>query len=994
MNEQIRCECDVCTAEPGARGLLCRRQLSAIEPRPPQSAAVRAIEEAFQAGDRAQLRMACGVGKSLAAVLLAGAIGTRRVAVAVPSLDLVVQTLQVWAPLLARGAASVAVCSGGGLFAGVSELAVGPQVATTSPGRIGFALEDPGPTLVVSTYQSLPRLAQALQETGCELDLLVMDEAHHLTGHSRPGKVALDAEVLPARRRLAMTATPRLATEADKANAEGFDPFAGQERGGLASMDDERLFGPVGYSYTTREAIDDGYLCDYEVVVVSRVDTALNRDRLPLAALAAAAQQHGVRRALSFHNRVAEARAFASQANSSGSQELLFSAESITGSTPASTRRQSLERLSGQCSDRLVRVVTAARCLREGVDVCAVDAVLFAAPRSSTVDIVQAVGRVLRTHPGKSRGVIIIPLLVPPTDGVDDDELLSGSTFGHVWKVLRALNSHDQRVAETFAPRGVLSSGPRQDRAPLPPWLQIIGTLSTETVTARLVAADQGNWQRSLAILQRYAAEHDGAESIVADTIAEGFTLGKWITTQRSLHRRGLLAPGKADLLEAVPGWLWSGEDLRVHRTIELLAGYAAETGSCRDSSTCPSSYPSSPGAARIGRWLARTRRDHRSGRVSRGVQARLETLPGWTWEPLDERDRAGVEALRSFVAWEGTSRVPIGHVEGGFELSSWLDECGRSYLGGRLSAEVHEEILAVCPSNAKKDAIFAWDVQRLRAQIGLDAVREWTRAGRSIQQVKPGQVVSVDGSELNLYQWLARQRWLYRRGEAEPAVAAELERAPGWVWDARPRSQTAGAPVQLPAGVEHGHPHTASHYGCPCRSCVDAAREYASAWKRRSRVRMMSGWVRSPNGAARVKALMTRHPDLVPVAIAAAAGMPRVLLGQLLADPDQTRIPPWMANRLEVLSETEVRPWARTASRGRPAAVSGPGDPLKHARLLSRLRDCGWSDTAIAGELGYRGSTTRACGPEPTAALVHALELLVASLDDALTPPSWARAV
>ncbi|MDN5804791.1 MAG: DEAD/DEAH box helicase family protein, partial [Microlunatus sp.] len=473
--------------------------INVVTPRPPQQSAVDSLMSCFAAHSRAQVRMACGVGKTHVGIFTAAATGAQRVVVAVPSLSLVDQTLASWMPLLAKGTQTVAVCSADGLFTPAGR-PVGPRVTTTNPARIGFLLQQDTPTLIVTTYQSLVRLASAVRATGTTIDLLVLDEAHHLTGHLQPGqRAALDDAQLPAARRLAMTATPVIATQADAAGATGFDPFASSSTAAAAiSMDDEQLFGPVAHLYTTRQAIDDGYLCDYEVMVVSRIDTPFNRQRLPLAALAAAANERGVARALSFHNWVADARAFTNLLNVSSHDTVRFVADTINGTTPTPARRKILTRLAGQCGPGVVRVVTAAKCLREGVDVCAVDAVLFASPRSNTVEIVQAVGRALRIHPGKERGTIILPLLLPP-GGVDDDEQLTASHFAHVWKVLRALNAHDPRISESLMRAARPDQNPRRrglrtEARQMPDWLHLVGGVDADTILGRLVSPVSSQW--------------------------------------------------------------------------------------------------------------------------------------------------------------------------------------------------------------------------------------------------------------------------------------------------------------------------------------------------------------------------------------------------------------------------------------------------------------------------------------------------------------------
>lgn len=977
-----------------AAALLDPSLLGSITPRPPQQAAVDHLMSTFTGQARAQVRMACGVGKTHVGTLTAGAVAARRVVVAVPSRSLVDQTLQVWMPLLAAGSQTVAVCSADGLFAH-APASVGPRVTTTDPARIGFLLGQDAPCLVVTTYQSLPRVAAAVRDAGAPVDLLILDEAHHLTGHLRAGhRDALDNTALPATRRLAMTATPVIATQADAADAVGFDPFTNSAAAATAiSMDDVDLFGPVAYLYTTREAIDAGYLCDYEVLVVARIDTPFNRERLPMAALTAAANERGVARALSFHNWVAEARAFTSLLNVSSHDTVRFTADTIVGTTAAPTRRTILTRLAGACGPGVVRVVTAARCLREGVDVCAVDAVLFASPRSSTVEIVQAVGRALRIHPGKERGTIILPLLLPPGNQ-DDDEQLTASQYAHVWKVLRALNSHDPRISETLVRplRPLRDDGRRGQRVEareLPAWLHLVGGIDPQTILSRLVSAETPHWDRMYQTLAEVVEELGSAHRVKGSHVHAGRALGAWVVDQRHNYHRGVLAPARAELLAQVPGWTWRPESLLDHRLVDRLEEFAQATGSCRDAAAGESIYPTDSSKARIGRWLAHTRRAQRHDQLEPSVAARLQQLPGWTWEPLDPDDRAAVEALAAFVAWEGTSNVPPEHIEDGVALGQWLARKGRAYLAKQLSPELHEEILAVCPTDAKAAPIFAWDVSRLRAEAGLTALRRFV-AGAALTQMSTTHQEVVDGLLVNLYQWCARQRWLAGRGELDAGLRAQLEQIPGWVWRLRDAKTKVGPAIALPAGVRHGRSHTRNHFGCPCQECDEAARAAQTAFKRQQMESLAAGWVTTPSGAAHARSLLATNPWAVPLSVAAAACMPRTLLGALLIDPHGTRVPPWIAARLERLTVRQVRHWHREGTRGRSASrATEPGDQVRHRKLLEQFRGAGWKDAQIGSALGLRGSAAHATGPAPSAAAVHALEQLVASLGPAIAVPA-----
>ena len=117
----------------------------------------------------------------------------------------------------------------------------------------------------------------------------------------------------------------------------------------------------------------------------------------------------------------------------------------VDGSMNSTDRNRKLAWLGGDVPEGECRILTNARCLAEGIDVPSLDAVIFFNAKNSTVDIVQAVGRVMRRAEGKDFGYIILPIFVPagmtPEEALDDSKV-----FANVWSVLQALRSHDERI--------------------------------------------------------------------------------------------------------------------------------------------------------------------------------------------------------------------------------------------------------------------------------------------------------------------------------------------------------------------------------------------------------------------------------------------------------------------------------------------------------------------------------------------------------------------
>lgn len=472
------------------------------QPHSYQQEAVDAIEARFEDHERGKLILPCGTGKSVVALWAAERIVGEggRVLYVVPSISLMGQTMREWATQRRTDQRYIGVCSDssagktGPEDANLTELSI---PVTTDPQAIRQALGEDSPdkmTVVFSTYQSLQILADAQADGAAPFDLMICDEAHRTTGVHKKGKTTVSSWLLPhdrtalrADRRLYMTATPRLYSANVKEKAK-------ERQAAVYSMDDESTYGPEFYKMSFKKAVDEGYLSDYEVAIVAVSDTLFAnlagdfvaehketgvnvRDVVKLLgcwdALADPTTRgtngrltgrinprHAARRAIAFSNtiksstnlekwwpgiinRLAET---TSHTDDLGKTLLNLQVQHIDGATRASVRAQALNQLNTDVPEGQCRLITNAKCLAEGVDVPALDAVLFMEPRRSKVEIVQAVGRVMRRAEGKKRGYIVLPVIVPEGRRVTDSDFLRSSVFQPVWDVISALRAHDERM--------------------------------------------------------------------------------------------------------------------------------------------------------------------------------------------------------------------------------------------------------------------------------------------------------------------------------------------------------------------------------------------------------------------------------------------------------------------------------------------------------------------------------------------------------------------
>ncbi|WP_370152091.1 DEAD/DEAH box helicase [Ferrovibrio sp.] len=465
--------------------------------KPHQIDALNAVRAGLAEQDRGKLIMACGTGKTYTGLKIAeDQVGTGGyVLVLVPSLALMSQTIREWTIDSSTPLRSFAVCSDtqvGKRRKSKDDLAEVDvhdldYPATTSAVKLASRAHRPAPermTVVFATYQSIQVISDAQKQHGLNaFDLIICDEAHRTTGATLAGdnesafvKVH-NQDFIAGKKRLYMTATPRVFGDAIKAKANEVSAV-------LASMDDEALYGQTLFTRGFGWAVENRLLTDYKVLVLA-VDEAMvsasvqNRlaegselkldDATKIIGCYKALVKSGLteeltddsgpmRRALAFAKDIKSSKLIQDEfaavvreyiASDEG-KEALGSApplacelRHVDGTMGAKERTSLLDWLKAE-NDDACRILTNARCLSEGVDVPALDAVLFMHPRKSQVDVVQSVGRVMRRADGKRMGYVILPIGVPanktPEEALNDNE-----RYRVVWQILNALRSHDER---------------------------------------------------------------------------------------------------------------------------------------------------------------------------------------------------------------------------------------------------------------------------------------------------------------------------------------------------------------------------------------------------------------------------------------------------------------------------------------------------------------------------------------------------------------------
>ena len=943
-------------------------------PRTHQLEAIAAIQAHLHTTDRVSVLMACGTGKTLVGRWLAEQRQASRTLVVVPSLALIAQTLSEWRSAAGWMFEALIICSDPSTADGAQERAgsdgediPGPFWArhraqvTTSPHTAAHVLtgrHPDRPLVVFSTYHSAPVAAAAARSAGTHFDLTIADEAHNLAGHPRPDFRVVLGDELPTTARVFMTATQVTTTPAPA--QPGWDDWSAP-----LSMNDESKFGPVVYRLDFAEAIERQLLSDYEVLIY---ETPGESAPDPVAALLAAAGT-GLSRVLTFHGRVAKARAFADTVNGVRLPDgRRIRAVAVAGADPAIHRSRALALLEDPDPASLV-VVASARCLAEGVDVPAVDGILFADPKSSDVGIIQSVGRALRLAPGKSTGKVLIPVCY--SADLDEDTTLSNSSFAAVWRILRGLRTLDARLsAELDSYTRPQPRRGREDGSRAVPRVtfDLPSPRDLHSLIARLVENTTTTWDERFAELEAFALEHG-----TAHPPSKNKRLTTWCEYQRKAYRRGMLLPDRAAALRSLPGWTWDAEMRAWIEQWKEIRATIPPGGrlDVENPETMTRPLQTSSGrnrATTIGRWCAHQRVLARRGDLDAARRNYLKEMPGWTYHALSDVDAACLDLLAEYVAWKGHANPPADYVDDELPIGQWLTTVRRAKVLGTLSQALQDELEVTTPSTGSPGTL-RWETRETQWQIGLEVLHQYAaREGRC--RMPENHTEIFEGIQYPLYVWCRRQRHDHRYDNLDPARAAALEAVPGWLWEIQPTPR-----ISIDIGDTRHGTRTGYVKGCRCQPCTDANRHAQAAREQRSRAGGPSTDLVSAARARGHLRILTGQ-GATQKGLARAADLNVKTIVDIL-EGDRTRIQPDTERIVLAITMNDVR------------QSHAPGTLIPAAPIWQLINDMvarGWPKSWIAREAGL-GNSIQLKTDQVTAGNAQRIAELHAQLDG-ITPP------
>jgi hypothetical protein len=637
----------------------------------------------------------------------------------------------------------------------------------------------------------------------------------------------LSNEKIKTRRRLFMTATPRIysAHVLKTAREAGYE---------FASMDDEEKFGKVFHRLTFREAIQRDLLTDYQVAIIG-VDNATYRDWAEKAwfitidgkevkdarsvagqiGLAKAMRRYDLHRVITFHRLVKGAKEFKVSfpdvidwlPRRQRPKGKLWT-DHVDGTMSAGERQRRLQCLA-DVSDGEHAVISNARCLTEGVDVPTLDGVAFIDPKRSEIDIAQAVGRAIRLADDKTIGTIVIPVFID-TDEPNPDIILEDSAFKPVWDVLLALRAHDEDLAQQFDDlRRMLGRLPRGSRGALrlPSKIKVdipavCGVEFARALELRIVEQSTASWEFWFGLLERFVELNGHARVPASHKTIGGYQLGGWVNGQRTAHKKGTLEPDRERRLEELTGtgWTWDPLTDQWEEGFSKLLDYIKEHGHARVPGPYTiDGYP-------LGRWVNRQRTAHKKGTLEPDRERRLEELTGtgWTWDAVADFWEVGFTKLLDYIKENGHARVPRPYTIDGYRLGTWVGVQRSKHNKGTLDSDRERRLQELAGTG------WTWDPFAEQWEEGISKLLDYIKEHGHARVPGP---YTIDGYPLG--KWVNTQRAKHNKGTLDSDRERRLQEltGTGWTWDPRADFWEEGFSKLLDYIKEHGRTRVPASY-------------------------------------------------------------------------------------------------------------------------------------------------------------------------------------
>lgn len=641
-------------------------KLELFKPREHQKDALNKAIEYFKNNNRGKLILPCGSGKSLTGFWITRELNSKNILIAVPSLSLIKQTLEIYLGQIVAGREKVkwlCICSDDGIGKSDDVALLTEDVGVpcvTDPNFISSWLKTNKnePKIIFTTYQSGKLIADVSKEQNLKFDLGIFDEAHKTVGSelSLFSYLLFDKNI-NINKRVFMTATER---------------FYSGSKDNIVSMDDPDIYGDVFCKMTFKDAIEKKLLTDYKIITfkINKIEISdfikenglvkLNskwksepdaRSLASMIALRKVMDKYPVNNAVSFHSSIEKAKRN-SEIHKYITKNYGFNpitTYTVSGKIPASKRND----IVNDFAKTKKALITNARCLTEGIDVPNIDCIVFSDPRRSKIDIVQALGRALRKKEGKRFGYVIIPVIYNNSHEIDNNN------FNEIITIIRGLAANDERIIEYFKTK----SSSKGTGNPIDGSDDIFKMIGEESLIDELEIKLWDNLSKLR--IRGFQEARDLARSLGLKGMKE------WIKEykQNKIPKDIPMFPdGKIYADKWVSWYDWLGNEDRdpenvAIRGIQEINRYILKNGN---------SYIKEKFISESGFKLGQFCKMLRSNNSYPEIYNKVSKIKGWAWDIEEEKFQIAFNELKKFQLKNGKISVPRDHIVkiGNFSLN------------------------------------------------------------------------------------------------------------------------------------------------------------------------------------------------------------------------------------------------------------------------------------------------------------------------------------
>ena len=683
-----------------------------------QNVAIRKCKNYFNSklNSRGRIIHPCGTGKSLLAYWCSRTLNAKTILIAVPSIALVRQTLNTWVRESFANKTKIdwiVICSdddASTIDDNQDHIENYDIPVTTNPHEINnfFKDNDSELKILITTYQSSKTVTDGLKKLKITFDLGIYDEAHKTVGHKdKHFAHLLYDENIMINRRIFMTATERVY----RGKSEDF-----------TSMDDNSIYGDIIDQLSFKRALEENppILSDYKIVSAiitkSEIENLISNNKsvkpdgsnwtietdassfASMIMIKKLIKEKNIHHIVSFHKSIKRSKDFKKLMEDSQPVDQSFNDLKlfhVNGKDSSGKRASILNNFKNSEKS----LITNARCLTEGVDVPTIDAVLFADPKHSKIDIVQAAGRALRTSNDKKFGYILIPVVVDINDNA-----LSTTAYEQIVSTIIALGIHDTRIIDEYKE---ISEGKKGDGGILdfdvPEVIKINYQDFLKNTNLKIWDRFNYTWENVFRELKAYVKKH--GDALVKQTYeVNGLKLGWWISSRRREYKKNLLSLNNEQKrqLESLKGWTWES------KSKYIIPGNLSKF---RETLSTIQEYINKNGSSNIGRpttenkkyWgpINAVRRHYKNKTLDDERIKMVESINGWIWENQSIGNKrygrkkynidSMISALEKYVKEHGTSKVPVKCKVDNLPLGIWLKDRQNEYRKGILKMNVEQ---------------------------------------------------------------------------------------------------------------------------------------------------------------------------------------------------------------------------------------------------------------------------------------------------------------